>query len=157
MAKRVEPHSQIMLLELEMSRTCVKGQLLHAHAQMVLSQQFLKFIITGKGNSGIKIPVAQEWARTWVWCIADHCLCHRANGALAALDCKFGSYTVDCCSECWLTVRDHHHQGYLEKANRLRHYKVYLLYSLLATPMAISKLHEASVTSLSLKLTPIPS
>ena len=37
--------------------TCVKplGQLLHAHAQMVLSQQkFLKFIFTGKGNSGKK-------------------------------------------------------------------------------------------------------
>ena len=27
------------------------------------------------------------------------------------------------------TVRDHGHHGYLEKANRLRHYKVYLLYS----------------------------
>ena len=37
--------------------TCVKplGQLLHAHAQMVLSQQFSKFIFTGKGNSGKKI------------------------------------------------------------------------------------------------------
>ena len=36
--------------------TCVKplGQLLHAHAQMVLSQQILKFIFTGKGNSGKK-------------------------------------------------------------------------------------------------------
>ena len=36
--------------------TCVKplGQLLHAHAQMVLSQQFLKFIFTGNGNSGKK-------------------------------------------------------------------------------------------------------
>ena len=36
--------------------TCIKplGQLLHAHAQMVLSQQFLKFIFTGKGNSGKK-------------------------------------------------------------------------------------------------------
>ena len=36
--------------------TCVKplGQLLHAHAQMVLSQQFSKFIFTGKGNSGKK-------------------------------------------------------------------------------------------------------
>ena len=35
---------------------CVKplGQLLHAHAQMVLSQQFSKFIFTGKGNSGNK-------------------------------------------------------------------------------------------------------
>ena len=32
---------------------------------------------------------------------------------------------------CWVltTVRVHSHQGYLEKANRLRHYKVYLLYS----------------------------
>ena len=30
------------------------GQLLHAHAQMVLSQQILKFIFTGKGNSGEK-------------------------------------------------------------------------------------------------------
>ena len=39
-----------------MYHTCVKplGQLLHAHAQMVLSQQFLKFIFTGKGNSGKK-------------------------------------------------------------------------------------------------------
>ena len=48
--------------------TCVKplGQLLHAHAQMVLSQQILKFIFTGKGNSGKKRSVAQEWARTWV-------------------------------------------------------------------------------------------
>ena len=36
--------------------TCVKplGQLLHAHAQMLLSQQFSKFIFTGKGNSGKK-------------------------------------------------------------------------------------------------------
>ena len=36
--------------------TCIKplGQLLHAHAQMVLSQQFSKFIFTGKGNSGKK-------------------------------------------------------------------------------------------------------
>ena len=36
--------------------TCVKplSQLLHAHAQMVLSQQILKFIFTGKGNSGEK-------------------------------------------------------------------------------------------------------
>ena len=85
-----------------MYHTCVKpsGQLLYAHAQMVLSQQSSKFIFTGKGNSGKKRSVAQEWARTWVWCIADHCLCHRANGALGAPDCKFGSYTVDCCSEC---------------------------------------------------------
>ena len=30
------------------------GQLLHAHAQMLLSQQFSKFIFTGKGNSGKK-------------------------------------------------------------------------------------------------------
>ena len=30
------------------------GQLLHAHAQMALSQQFLKFIFTRKGNSGKK-------------------------------------------------------------------------------------------------------
>ena len=85
-----------------MYHTCVKpsSQLLYAHAQVVLSQQSSKFIFTGKGNSGKKKrSVAQEWARTWVWCIADHCLCHRANGALAALDCKFGSYTVDCCSE----------------------------------------------------------
>ena len=39
-----------------MYHTCVKplGQLLHAHVQMVLSQQFLKFIFTGKGNSGKK-------------------------------------------------------------------------------------------------------
>ena len=36
--------------------TCVRplGQLLHAHAQMVLSQQFLKLIFTRKGNSGEK-------------------------------------------------------------------------------------------------------
>ena len=36
--------------------TCVKplGQLLHAHAQMVLSQQFSKFVFIGKGNSGGK-------------------------------------------------------------------------------------------------------
>ena len=36
--------------------TCVKplGQLLHAHAQMMLSQQFSKFIFTRKGNSGKK-------------------------------------------------------------------------------------------------------
>ena len=36
--------------------TCVKplGQLLHAHAWLVLNQQFSKFIFTGKGNSGKK-------------------------------------------------------------------------------------------------------
>ena len=36
--------------------TCVRplGQLLHAHAQMMLSQQFSKFIFTRKGNSGKK-------------------------------------------------------------------------------------------------------
>ena len=39
-----------------MYHTCVKplGKLLYAHAQMVLSQQFSKFIFTGKGNSGKK-------------------------------------------------------------------------------------------------------
>ena len=51
-----------------MYHTCVKpsGQLLYAHAQMVLSQQSSKFIFTGKGNSGGKRSVAEEWARTWV-------------------------------------------------------------------------------------------
>ena len=48
--------------------TCIKplGQLLHAHAHMVLSEQFSKFIFTGKGNSGKKKSLAQEWVRTWV-------------------------------------------------------------------------------------------
>ena len=51
-----------------MYHTCVKplGQLLHAHAQMVLSQQILKLIFTRKGNAGKKRSVAQEWTRTWV-------------------------------------------------------------------------------------------
>ena len=37
-----------------MTKSCeLRGlRLLHAHAQMVLSQQFPKFIFTGKGNSG---------------------------------------------------------------------------------------------------------
>ena len=41
---------------------CVKplGQLLHAHAQMVLSQQFSKFFFTGKGNPGKKIFLLQS-------------------------------------------------------------------------------------------------
>ena len=84
--------------------TCVKplGQLLHAHAQMMLSQQFFEIHFYLERKLWKKRFLALEWALTWVWCIADRCLCHRANGALAALDFKFGSYTVDCCSECWL-------------------------------------------------------
>ena len=62
---------------------------------------FLNLFLLGKGT-GKKRSLAQEWTWTGVWCIADHCLCHRANGALAAQDCKFGSYTVDCCIESWL-------------------------------------------------------
>ena len=83
--------------------TCVKplGQLLHAHAHMVLSQQFSKFIFTGKGNSGKKDLLLRSGLEPGSDALQTmHCTCHRANGALAALDCKFGSYTVDCCSEC---------------------------------------------------------
>ena len=48
------------------------------------------------------------------------------------------------------TVRDHGHQGYLEKANRLRHYKIYLLYSFsyhhrLTRLLKGDKLHCANV------------
>ena len=46
--------------------------------------------------------------------------------ALASLDCKFGSYTVVSVD---YSEKPYSHHGYLEKANRLRHYKVYLLYS----------------------------
>ena len=44
--------------------TCVKplGQLLHAHAQMMLSQQFSKFIFTRKGNSGRKKRSLVLWS-----------------------------------------------------------------------------------------------
>ena len=90
-----------------------------------------------------KRSVAQEWARTWVWCIADHCLCNRANGALAALDCKFGSYTVDCCSECWLqweTIAIIDIWRRPTDSGITRYTYCTLLANSVATPMAISKL-----------------
>ena len=95
--------------------TCVKplGQLLHTHAQMLLIQRISKLILTRKGNIWKKGSLALEWIRTRVWCIANHCLHHRANGVLEALDFKFGSYSVDC-SE-WEIIG---HQRLLEKANR---------------------------------------
>ena len=73
----------------------------YAHVQMVLSQQFAKLLSSGKETLGKKIScsgVDSNWGL--IRCIADHCLHHRANGALAALGFKFGSYTVDYCSEC---------------------------------------------------------
>ena len=48
--------------------TCVKplGQLLHAHAQMVLSQHFFEIHFYRERKLWKKKSVAQEWARTWV-------------------------------------------------------------------------------------------
>ena len=67
----------------------------------VAESAFLKFIFMGQGNSGKNDLLLRSGLEPGSdACIADHCLCHRTNGALAALDCNFGSYTVDCCSEC---------------------------------------------------------
>ena len=64
------------------------GQLLHAHAQMVLSQQILKFIFTGKGNSGKKDLLLRSGLEP-------------GSDALQTMPpSQFGSYTVDCCTEC---------------------------------------------------------
>ena len=101
---------------------------------MVLSQQFLKFIFTGKGNSGKKdlllkvrsglepgsdalqtTALATEPMGLWqLW---------TANLALILLT---AAVSVDYSEIDTMAM----HQGYLEKANRLcRHYKVCLLYS----------------------------
>ena len=71
------------------------GQLLHAHAWVVLSQQFSKFIFAGKGNSGKKI--------SWSGVDSNRGLMHCRPLPLPPSQWgsgKFGSYTVDCCSEC---------------------------------------------------------
>ena len=51
------------------------GQLLHAHAQMVLSQQILKFIFSGKGNSGKKDQLLRSGGLM-------HCRCRRTTDTI---------------------------------------------------------------------------
>ena len=49
-----------------------------------------------ESNSGKKGSLALEWIQTGSDPLTDHCLHHRASGALAALDLdlKLGSYIV---------------------------------------------------------------
>ena len=76
-----------------MHHMCVQslGNILHVHVQM-LSQQFF----TRKATLGKKGSLALEWIQTGSDPLTDHCLHHRASGALAALDLdlKLGSYIV---------------------------------------------------------------
>ena len=116
-AKRVEPHWQVMWTA---ARDICMYVCMYVYVRRALGPITLRACVAGAESALFEIyfyrerklwkkrSLAQEWARTWVWCIADHCLYHRANGALAALDFKFGSYTVDCCSECWLQWDSYH-------------------------------------------------
>ena len=114
--------------------TCVKplGQLLHAHAHMVLSQQFLKFIFTGKGNSGKKDLLLRSGLEPGSDALQTTALATEPMGlwqlwtANLALILLTAAVSVDYSEIDTIAM----HQGYLEKANRLcRHYKVCLLYS----------------------------
>ena len=114
--------------------TCVKplGQLLQAHAQMMLSQQFSKFIFTRKGNSGKKrslvlwsgLEPGSDALQTTAFATEPMGLWQlwTSNFALILLT---AAVSVDYSERPWPSWP----YGYLEKANRLRHYKVYLLYS----------------------------
>ena len=105
------------------------GLLLYAHAQMVLSQQILKFIFTGKGNSGKKDLLLRSGLEPGSDALQTTAFATEPTGlwqlwtAILALILLTAAVSVD------YSTRDHGHQGYLEKANRLRHYKVCLLYS----------------------------
>ena len=108
------------------------GQLLHAHAQMVLSQQFLKFIFTGKGNSGKKDLLLRSGLEPGSDALQTTALATEPMGlwqlwtANLALILLTAAVSVDYSEIDTMAM----HQGYLEKANRLcRHYKVCLLYS----------------------------
>ena len=108
------------------------GQLLHAHAQMVLSQQFLKFIFTGKGNSGKKDLLLRSGLEPGSDALQTTALATEPMGlwqlwtANLALILLTAAVSVDYSEIDTMAM----HQGYLEKANRLcRHYKLCLLYS----------------------------
>ena len=111
--------------------TCVKplGQLLHAHAHMVLSQQFSKFIFTGKGNSGKKDLLLRSGFEPGSDALQTTALATEPMGlwqlwtANLALILLTAAVSVDYSEIDTMAM----HQ---EKANRLcRHYKVCLLYS----------------------------
>ena len=96
--------------------TCVKplGQLLHTHAQMMLSQQFSKFIFTGKGNSGKKdlllwsgLEPGSDALQTTAFATEPMGLWQLWTSNLTLI-LLTAAVSVD----------------YSEKANRLRHYKV---------------------------------
>ena len=111
--------------------TCVKplGQLLHAHVQMMLSQQFSKFIFTGKGNSGKKSLVlwsglepGSDALQTTAFATEPMGLWQlwTSNLTLILLTAGSAAVSVDYSERPWPSWP----YGYLEKANRLRHYKV---------------------------------
>ena len=104
--------------------TCVKplGQLLHAHAWLVLSQHFSKFIFTGKGNSGKKdlllrsgLEPGSDALQTTAFTTEPMGLWQLCTSNLALILLTV-AVSVDYSGIATLAM----HQRYLEKASRLR-------------------------------------
>ena len=113
--------------------TCVEplGQLLYAHTWLVLSQHYSKFIFTGKGNSGKKdlllrsgLEPGSDALQTTAFTTEPMGLWQLWTSNLALILLTV-AVSVDYSGIATMAM----HKRYLEKANRLRHYKVCLLYS----------------------------